>query len=293
MKRSRMKTLLGTAFRLLAPIGIAALASARLHAAAPAQAQMSVPPWRGIWTGSIGNENIVACLDRNDDSGAENSGYYYLRHGTLIPLTKSDAEAAHWVEGEQRKTTGTWALDAVDGRSIDGVWRDAESRKTLAIHLIRARRVTDKQSDFWFADDLCHGVSFYRPLAEATPLKKGDTQFVQGKRYRRITMTTPLSSDRGLAGPAIDSVELLEPGANIDAINRILRERYLNRIARHHVSEPGGLAEFFENVVGFSDNRLTLDEMEWTAGYGISGTRRWTEVWDLRTLKLISEKDQP
>jgi hypothetical protein len=70
-------------------------------------------------------------------------------------------------------------------------------------------------------------------------------------------------------------------------MNHILHERYLDRLAKLNVGVEGGLGEFFEQVLDFTDNELVLDEEEWAGGYGLSGLSRWTEVWDLKTGKLI------
>ena len=247
--------------------------------------------WQGIWIGTIGAEGVAVCFGKVNDNGARWSRYYYLRHGEMIPLVTTDSQGGISPEDAEQKTTGSWTIDVGADGNLLGTWTSSEKDRSLPIHLSRVKLVANSEESFWLKSDMCRSISFYRPLAEHAELVAGATKTDHGHRYRLIAMKHPLDADKNLVGPEADFVEIDGHDPGIDAINHALRERYLNRLAKHYDKETGGLGEFFENVIGFTGKHVILDEYEWAAGYGVSGITRWTETWSLKTGKLIGRAE--
>jgi hypothetical protein len=155
--------------------------------------------------------------------------------------------------------------------------------------LARLNITATTEDDIGLKDNICNSFSFYRPFAEMQDLVNKKTEVIKDKHFRLIKTRKTIGAEKNLVVPSFNTIELLEPGANIEVMNHILRERYIDRLAKLNIGVEGGLSEFFEQVLEFTDSQLVLDEEEWAGGYGISGLSRWTEMWDLKTGKLIDK----
>jgi 6-phosphogluconolactonase (cycloisomerase 2 family) len=93
----------------------------------PLQANAVDPTWQGVWSGTLGKQPIVACLDSRG-----RSAYFYARYQREIPLTEKDGA---WDEYNQGELSGVWTLSAAPGDQLAGQWQDPKSQRTLPIRL--------------------------------------------------------------------------------------------------------------------------------------------------------------
>jgi hypothetical protein len=228
--------------------------------------------WRGIWEGTIGPMPVRVCLDGN---GGEDSRYYYLKHGKDILLQRSEGEQGGWQEGEAHsdKPGGKWQL-AQDGDNMRGTWVSANAGKQWPIQL---KRTTVPVSE---GSSLCEAEYFFKPVADAANLVAGPVQTFGRHSYQTLSTRVQKRGDIHVEPVA---VVLRDFGVIGAAVNRELQLRLRKRLAQHLDTRMNGLAESTEDVVWLSDRWLTLREMEWAAGHGISGSSTWYETWDLTT----------
>lgn len=90
----------------------------------------------GLWRGTIGKHEIMACLQR-PFSGAT---YYYVEYGPSIVMTETaNSDGVTWTEGAaEAAPSATWALNDVKGNTLSGRWSDAADQPTLPIRLTRS-----------------------------------------------------------------------------------------------------------------------------------------------------------
>lgn len=88
----------------------------------------------GVWRGTLGEQAVMACLDRPDGDGAN---YYYLRHGLGIPLTATGPDGVRWNENSKDAQAAYWTLDPVAGDRLEGHWHSADGQRALPIRLTR------------------------------------------------------------------------------------------------------------------------------------------------------------
>jgi DNA-binding beta-propeller fold protein YncE len=93
----------------------------------PMPARAADPAWQGVWSGTLGKQPIVACLDSRG-----RSAYFYARYKREIPLTEKDGALAEYNKGEP---TGTWTLSAAQGDQLVGQWQNPKSQRTSPIRL--------------------------------------------------------------------------------------------------------------------------------------------------------------
>lgn len=230
--------------------------------------------WRGIWEGTIGQMPVRVCLDGKD---GEDSRYYYLKYGKDILLQQSEREEGSWLEGEEPsdRPAGKWQL-AQDGDNMRGTWVGANAGKRWPIQLKRTTiPVSEERS-------LCEAEFFFKPVADAQKLVAGPVQAFGRHSYQELSTRMPRQSQDSNAPNAI---VLHDYGENGAAVNQFLLQRLRKRLARHHDTRINGLMESREEVAWLSDRWLSLREMEWAAGHGISGSSTWFETWDLATGK--------
>lgn len=85
------------------------------------------PPIKGVWEGTIGDHEVVACFDSSPPGGS----YYYQRFLTPIRLRRTAGDTFWHEEGE----TGRWTLEAPVNDTISGTWRSIKGRTSLGINL--------------------------------------------------------------------------------------------------------------------------------------------------------------
>ncbi|MGQ7828488.1 hypothetical protein [Altererythrobacter sp. Z27] len=107
--------------------------------ALPLHAQTPAPDWRGVFKGTIGRHQVVACLDRDNFDSAGRGTYYYLRHLKLIALS-SKVPSKVWRERNRgdswnEETGPLWSITKFDAVGLSGTWNN--KGKALPIRLAR------------------------------------------------------------------------------------------------------------------------------------------------------------
>lgn len=245
---------------------------------------VDAPPWRGIWAGSIGTQQVMVCLDTVEDNAGSPSAYYYLKHGATIALA---LDGTRWTEGDAEHKTGSWQLDAAGADGLAGVWSAPGGQKSLPIALSRVQASPDDfSSSEWGEHALCRSLAFYGPRADAEKVVAGAAQSFGGRHFRDLYAQSFIPSAKSGEPRVNSTVELLAPGPHTAQINGFLRARWRGRLARSYIHD-GGLGEFSESVEGYTDRWLTLREMELPAGYAWSSASMWHETWSLQTGKQV------
>lgn len=226
--------------------------------------------WRGIWEGTIGKQAVRVCLD-------DDARYYYLKHGEDIHLEPVTGADGGWLEAEgyQNKPTGKWQLTQEGADSLRGTWSSPNASKQAPILLKRTAAAMGTDHN------LCDAGQFFKPVADAEKLVAGPVKKFGRHGYQELSTRIQERGQRESFAP--NAIVLRDYGAIGAAVNQSLQARLRERLARHHDTRMNGLEESFEEVVWLSDRWLTLREMEWAAGHGVSGSSSWYETWDLTT----------
>jgi len=226
--------------------------------------------WRGIWEGTIGKQAVRVCLD-------DDARYYYLKHGKDIHLKPVEGLNGGWLEAEgyQDNPTGKWQLAQEGADSLRGIWSSPEAGKQAPILLKRtaAAMGTDRS--------LCDAGQFFRPVADAEKVVAGPVRKFGRHSYQELSTRKQARGQQ--ESPEPNAIALRDYGEIGASVNQSLLERLRERLARHHDTRMNGLMEATEEVVWLSDRWMTLREMEWAAGHGVSGSSTWYETWDLTT----------
>ena len=230
--------------------------------------------WRGIWEGTIGKQAVRVCLD-------DAARYYYLKHGRDIHLRQEEGAQGAWLEeeGYGDKLTGKWQLAQDGADALHGTWSNPEGGKHWPILLRRTApaMATDRS--------LCDAGQFFKPVADAKKLVAGPAKAFGRHSYQELS--TRIQERGKQESYAPNAVVLRDYGANGAAVNQVLQQRLRERIARHLDTRMNGLAESSEEVVWLSDRWLSLREIEWPNGHGISSIDNWFETWDLSTATKV------
>lgn len=154
--------------------------------ALPLQAKTPDPDWRGVFKGTIGRHQVVACLDRENYGNAGRGTYYYLRHLKLIALSSTAAPGA-WRERARGQAWDDesgpkWSITKADAAGLSGTWSD--KGKTLPIRL---KRVELQDPEGW---TLCDDPAFLGPRVK--PAKFDSVPGRVGSfDYMRLDYRTP------------------------------------------------------------------------------------------------------
>lgn len=222
----------------------------------------------GVWTGTLGNNEIVACFDERSENGGLYGSYYYARYLRPISLTPQ-AGKAEWTEGAD----ASWALTSIDDTQLKGVWRRSDGRKELPVHLSRLSGTSASQA--------CGSDAYNLPLEkEALHVTLGPIKYFGQKRYRPIS----------IAG--IQLIELIDKAPGIAAINRqlraelpdgegdakVLREqlRELVRTQGHYVFDTVSV-----EPTEWTDRSVTIQLHRDFAGEGAAGAENGFRTWNV------------
>lgn len=195
---------------------LAILSIALLPFVPPAQGANIPPELIGVWRGTIGKQQIMACWD------SRGGNYYPLRKPLRIGLSPLDPESAHWIENSGIETSSAWQLDKPAGNRLTGTWRQNESSPPLPIQLTRVKLAKVKEgqgTDCLFDGPLYK--AFNAPRIAAQKIEAGEPKTFMGKTYRVIHAI----------GGNVASLELAGEGAPIERANKRLRQYLLDDIA--------------------------------------------------------------
>lgn len=179
-----------------------------------ASKQSDKSPIYGAWSGTLGGQQINACLDFSGSS------YYYLRHFWGITLITQSKDGQNWVEMSEANPTGIWKLKQLSSDRLEGQWSDAKGKRTLPIRLSRISVDSKKEVN---CSDLQspHTTAFNLPRVDLQKIVVGQPKEFEGKHYRQIKTF----------GDKVVTIELLEDGIVIASINKILHNGLKEEIA--------------------------------------------------------------
>ncbi len=163
-------------------------------------------PWHGVWKGSIGGQQVMVCLD-----DPESSSYYYRRHSDGISLSAKDKTGTRWTEMSKGKKTGEWKLNLTGRNRLAGNWFAPKGKRSAPIALERVSTSS--------GNELCDSDAYNGPRVEAAQIVTGKLEHFEGKRFRTISALE------------VSTIEILEDGPQITAVNQALRAKLRNEIA--------------------------------------------------------------
>ncbi|WP_157202006.1 hypothetical protein [Massilia sp. Root335] len=223
---------------------------------------------QGLWTGTLGNNEIVACFDRRGENERPHGSYYYARYLRPISLTPQ-AGKGEWTEGPD----ASWILTSIDDTQLNGVWRRSDGHGDLPVHLSRLSGTSARHG--------CGSDLYNLPLErEALRVAIGPIKYFGQKRYRPIS----------IAG--VQLIELVDKGLGIAAINRQLRAelpggdgdvRALREQLRELVKTQGRYV--FDTVsaepIEWNDRLVTIQLHRDFAGEGAAGAENGFRTWNV------------
>ncbi len=256
---------------LLISLGLAFL----LHSS-PAQSQNVPLELIGVWQGTIGKRQIVACWDQT-------GGHYYpLRKPLRISLSPPAGENPHWIENLGIETSSTWQLDKPTGKRLTGTWRQSEAAPLSPIRLSRVKLNQARESqtpDCLFDSPL--QTAFNAPRVAAQKITTGQAKVFMGRTYRVI---------QAMQGN-VASVELEGDGEPIQRANKRLRQLLQDSIAAYlacDTFDPPRQGDWTDSVRlrFWNDDWLSWSEHgEWYCGGAHPSFNNETRVLNLHTGK--------
>lgn len=201
------------------PCGLIALCLLGLLLVSPlAKAAEGAKELIGVWRGTIGKAQVVACWDKHGGN------YYRLSKPLRISLSASELENGPWIENMGIETTTAWQLENPLGNQLKGIWRKTDAGPTLPIRLSRVMRPAKDQQDE--RDCLFNSPlhdAFNAPRVAAQAIHGGEPIEFMGRSYRVIQAM----------GGKVASVELLGDDESISRANRLLRKSLIDDIGSH------------------------------------------------------------
>ena len=246
-----------------------------LHSS-PVQSQNVPVELIGVWQGTIGKRQIVACWDQT-------GGHYYpLRKPLRISLSPPDGVNPHWIENLGIETSSTWQLDKPTGKRLTGTWRQSEAAPPSPIRLSRVKlnkAREGKTPDCLFDSPL--QTAFNAPRVAAQKITTGQAKVFMGRTYRVI---------QAMQGN-VASVELEGEGEPIQRANKRLRQLLQDSIAAYLTCDsfdPPRQGDWTDSVRlrFWNDDWLSWSEHgEWYCGGAHPSFGNATRVLNLRTGK--------
>lgn len=244
----------------------------------------------GIWRGTIGDSQVMACLQT--EQPLSQSIYYYLRHRFSIPLEFEDNSGAtlHEIPADDKtssfsKPTAIWTLQAPTGDRMDGVWATADGSRQAPIHLVRVMSLDtgDNASCDSFSSNNLAKVAFNAPRVASQKLK------------------IETSSDGSRQVSALDgNIHMTELPASVpyaERFNRTMHAWFAEQIAGYYdcALNNGGNPDFNEsyNIDLLTPSWLVAKETysNYCGGAHPSGGTAGFSVWNLKTGKTVNPWD--
>ncbi|MEN9492886.1 MAG: hypothetical protein RJA63_3335 [Pseudomonadota bacterium] len=169
----------------------------------------------GVWRGSIGKRQIIACWDTF-------SGSYYTLHDPLqITLVVNNQQPDVWLEHRGFETPSSWQLAKVVGNHLRGTWTNTPESPKQPIRLTRVRVPRQNKEEIQGCNS--NGSlyeAFYAPRVISERIYPGKPATFMEKPYRMIM---------ALGGKVV-SVELSGEDESITHANALLRRNFTESI---------------------------------------------------------------
>lgn len=230
----------------------------------------AVSPLRGVWSGTIGSQSVMACFD----PGSGSSSYYYPRYPMGLVLIDPSMPGGDWQEKSQGKVSGGWSLQPPVNDQLLGTWHAANGKRSAPIKLTRIGAAGDAAP--------CDSKLFNQPRQAGARLHVDEVRTLGNKRYQKVST---------LKGE-LATVQLLDDGAHVAAINRALREALQSEVSAYYgcyaavSAEEGGFAQYSTRTepVVWSARWLTLrTSNENSCGGAHPNSDQGYETWSLVT----------
>ncbi|GLI38328.1 hypothetical protein KI811_16710 [Geobacter hydrogenophilus] len=233
------------------------------------------PSWRGVWSGTIGKQQVMVCLDHDDSSS-----YYYRRHSYDISLEASDKKGPRWAEMTKGKRTGEWKFESITRDRLTGNWFASKGKRSTPIVLERVSAPANE-------GQLCDDEAYNGPRIDAVKINAGSPENFEGKRFRTLSAGVDTT---------ISTVELLESGPGVAGVNQALRAELRERIGNYYEclgsdnTRAEEVAEYSvtESPVFWSSRWLALAVVadDYCGGLRINH-HYWYSTWDLSSGKNV------
>ncbi|WP_133682390.1 hypothetical protein [Paludibacterium purpuratum] len=206
-----------------------------------------VPPWLGIWHGTLGKQEVMVCLA--DESAMGGSTYYYVKYQSSIPLTSETPQSGHWQEGNRDKPSGIWQLGAVQGDSLSGQWSAPGKAGKLPIAL---KRIAALGQDQYAA---CEVPAFFAPRDAKFQVMSGKAHVVDGKAYTEIQV-----KGRDLASLWLSGATAQIASINANLARQLKRDywSYFTCLSEGKREALGGDYSSWANVVAWGQRWLVI-----------------------------------
>jgi hypothetical protein len=188
------------------------------------------PPENGTWTGTIGNNNVMACFMRDGSTQTKQAEYFYLRYSKPIALVPDPGNQTLWFEDNIKDPTGIWTINVQDDR-ITGTWSNPAKTKALPISLNRFKTISSDYSSTTCSPefDIFNPVAYPQVLEEKIELSK-ETPALNGRNYRGLSAL----------GGAVKSVKLSGEGKVIAELNTLLLNELRAGISAYYECPTSG-----------------------------------------------------
>jgi hypothetical protein len=200
----------------------------------------------GVWSGSVGKQNVLACFDRSDDAR-----YYYLKHFKSIALSAVAGKDLAWAEGRGDSPTGHWSLRAVAPDRLEGEWADPKGQRKAPIVLTRSYADPDGKGSCDDADNAL-ADAFNGPRLDAQKVARQAAAF-QHRPYVKLSML----------GGAIEALAFAPAEPGMAGVNKLFE-----RFAR------AGMQRYFDCSAAGQEFNSGMTIKYWSKNWMSIGQRR-------------------
>ncbi len=202
-------------------------ASCLKDAYASRMAQLAYPE-DGIWTGTIGKQQVMACFAHYADPENTNySGYYFLRNSRFVALIPRTGGTNNWYEDSLKDPTGIWTITDRNADKLYGNWSDPAGKHTAPIRLTRFKTLSRGDTSAYNfrcdpEDNVFDAAIFAR--IQNDKISSGEVLTHDGRRYRSLSAL----------GGAVSSLELIDKTEASVALNERLKHELQAEMANYH-----------------------------------------------------------
>nr|WP_315484188.1 hypothetical protein [uncultured Undibacterium sp.] len=147
----------------------------------------------GVWVGTLGGQQIMACFENLGDSDSgyfssipNRSSYFYLKYSKPISLRQKEGEREVWEEISENKITGEWQIKKVTERTLDVNWRATDSGKVIPMILRRFEDLSGYRESC-VGEDGIHNPYKNQKFYKAK-VNQGLIQEISNKKYRLLNI---------------------------------------------------------------------------------------------------------
>lgn len=169
----------------------------------------------GVWRGTLGKKEVVACWDKGGGN------YYTLQKPSRLALSADEQRSGVWIENDGNETPTEWQLRRLNKRHLTGTRRKGVNGKSMPIYLNRVQVTAKIKTDQQYCSfDSALYVAFNAPRVSLVKVHTAGRSFLINREYHVIS---------ALAGN-IASVELVGGEESVNKVNKLLRDQFVDDI---------------------------------------------------------------